>query len=181
VQIEAQFVDDLLDVTRIERAKLEIVRVPVNLHTVIRQAITVAEGELEEKRQKLAVDLGAGKFEVTGDATRLQQVLWNLLKNASKFSPEEEGIRVATWNEDGRVLVSVSDNGIGIDPGALSLIFDPFHQENLDVTRQFGGLGLGLAIARATVDAHGGTLRAESAGRDTGATFIMDLPLRGGA
>jgi two-component system CheB/CheR fusion protein len=177
VQIEAQFVDDLLDVTRIERGKLEIVREPVNLHTVIQQAIAFAENELHEKRQHLSVDLRAGNFEVTGDSTRLQQVMWNLLKNGSKFSPEEGSIRVATWNEEGRILVSVSDNGIGIEPSALSLIFDPFHQENLEVTRQFGGLGLGLAIARATVDAHGGALRAESQGRGTGATFIVELPL----
>ncbi len=180
VQIEAQFVDDLLDVTRIERGKLEIVREPVNLHTVIQQAIAVAEGEFQEKRQPLDVELRAGNCEVTGDATRLQQVMWNILKNASKFSPEEGRIRVETWNKEGRVLASVSDHGIGIDPGALAVIFDPFHQENLEVTRQYGGLGLGLAIARATVDAHGGTLRAQSAGRGAGATFIVELPVRAG-
>ncbi len=178
VQIEAQFVDDLLDVTRIERGKLEIVREPVNLHTIIRQAIVVAESELREKAQELTVELEAGNCEVTGDATRLQQVMWNLLKNGSKFSPHEGRIRVKSWNEVGWILVSFADNGIGIEQGALSLIFDPFHQENLEVTRQFGGLGLGLAIARATVDAHGGTLRAESAGRGAGATFIVKLPLR---
>jgi two-component system CheB/CheR fusion protein len=177
VQIEAQFVDDLLDVTRIERGKLEIVREPVNVHTVIRQAVAIAENELHEKRQELAVDLGAANFQVIGDPTRLQQVMWNLLKNGSKFSPEEGKIRVGTWNEDGRILISIADGGIGIDPSALSLIFDPFRQENRDITRQFGGLGLGLAIARATVDAHGGTLRAESPGRGAGATFIVDLPL----
>jgi two-component system CheB/CheR fusion protein len=180
IQIEAQFVDDLLDVTRIERGKLEIVREPVNLHTVIEQAIAVAESELQEKRQHLSVELKAANCEVKGDATRLQQVMWNILKNASKFSPEEGEIRVATWNEEQRILVSFSDHGIGIAPGALALIFDPFHQENLEVTRQFGGLGLGLAIARATIGAHGGSLRAESAGRGAGATFIVELPLGAG-
>jgi two-component system CheB/CheR fusion protein len=180
IQIEAQFVDDLLDVTRIERGKLEIAREPVNLHTVIQQAIGIADGEFQERRQHLIVDLRAEHFQVTGDATRLQQVMWNLLKNGSKFSPEEAKIRVGTWNENGRIFISVSDDGIGIAPEALSLIFDPFRQENREVTRQFGGLGLGLAIARATVEAHGGTLRAESAGRGTGATFIVELPLRTG-
>ena len=179
VQIEARFIDDLLDVTRIERGKLEILSEPVNLHQVLRQAIAIAEGEVEEKRQKLTVELQAERFEVTGDGTRLEQVMWNLLKNGSKFSPEEGEIRVKTWNEEGRVLVAFSDDGIGIDPGALLLIFDPFRQENLDVTRRYGGLGLGLAIAKATVEAHDGTLRAESAGRNAGATFIMSLPLAG--
>jgi signal transduction histidine kinase len=178
VRIEAQLVDDLLDVTRIERGKLEIVSEPVNLHTVIQQAVAVAENELQQKRQHLTVELKAANFEVTGDPTRLQQVMWNILKNASKFSPEEGEVRVATWNEQDRILVSFSDHGIGIAPEALSLIFDPFHQENLEITRQFGGLGLGLAIARATIDAHGGSLRAESPGRGAGATFIVDLPLR---
>jgi len=177
IRIEAQLIDDLLDVTRIERGKLEIVSEPVDLHAVIRHAITVTEAELQAKKQPLTVELNAARHQVLGDPTRLQQVMWNLLKNASKFSPDETPIRVATWNEDNRVLVSVSDQGIGIDPASLQLIFDPFRQENRDVTRTFGGLGLGLAIARATVDAHGGKLRAESPGQGAGATFIVDLPL----
>jgi two-component system CheB/CheR fusion protein len=179
ILIEAQFIDDLLDVTRIERGKLEILMEPVDLHGVLHQAINVADAELQAKRQKLTVDLRAENCEVTGDATRLQQVMWNLLKNASKFSPEETGIEVRTWNDGERVCVSVSDRGIGIEKEALGLIFDPFRQENLEVTRRFGGLGLGLAIAKATVEAHGGTVWAESAGRDAGATFILCLPLAG--
>jgi len=127
------------------------------------------------------VELQAENCEVIGDATRLQQVMWNLLKNASKFSPEETEIHVRTWNEGGEVRVAFADHGIGIEPDAIQMIFDPFRQENLDVTRRFGGLGLGLAIAKATVEAHGGTLRAESAGRNAGATFILSLPLAGSA
>jgi two-component system CheB/CheR fusion protein len=179
ILIEAQFIDDLLDVTRIEHGKLEIIKEPVDLHGVLHQAINVAESELQARRQKLSVDLQAENCEVSGDATRLQQVMWNLLKNASKFSPEETEIEVRTWNDPGWVCVSFSDRGIGIEPEAVALIFDPFRQENLEVTRKFGGLGLGLAIAKATVEAHGGTLRAESPGRNAGATFTLCLPLVG--
>jgi two-component system CheB/CheR fusion protein len=179
VLIEAQFIDDLLDITRIERGKLEILMEPLDLHGILREAINVAEGELEAKRQKLVVDMQAGKHEVAGDSTRLQQVMWNLLKNASKFSPEESEIHVRTWNEGEIVCIAVADRGIGIEPAALEVIFDPFRQENLEVTRSYGGLGLGLAIANATVQAHGGALRAESAGRYAGATFIVSLPLAG--
>ena len=179
VQIEAQLIDDLLDVTRIERGKLEILREPVNLHTVLGYAIATTEDERKERGQKLVVKLEAENHQVTGDATRLQQVMWNLLKNGSKFSPGEGEIRVRTWNEEGRVLISFTDDGIGIEQEALGMIFDPFRQENLDVTRKYGGLGLGLAIAKAAVEAHGGWLRAESAGRGKGAAFIVSLPLGG--
>ena len=179
VQIEAQFIDDLLDVTRIEHGKLDILSEPVNLHSVLRQAFAIAENELQEKHQELVTELRAENYEVTGDATRLQQVFWNLLKNASKFSPGEGEIKVKSWNEDGRVLVTVTDSGIGIDPAAIQVIFDPFRQENRDVSQKFGGLGLGLAIAKATVEGHGGTLRAESPGRGAGATFVVSLPLSG--
>jgi two-component system CheB/CheR fusion protein len=181
IVIEAQFIDDLLDVTRIERGKLEILMEKVDLHSVLHLAISVADAELQAERQKLSVELQAENCEVIGDATRLQQVMWNLLKNASKFSPEETEIHVRTWNEGGEVRVAFADHGIGIEPDAIQMIFDPFRQENLDVTRRFGGLGLGLAIAKATVEAHGGTLRAESAGRNAGATFILSLPLAGSA
>ena len=119
---------------------------------------------------------------MTGDATRLQQVMWNLLKNGVKIFPG--GRERFAWRPGMRragFWYRSRTTGLASSRGRLSLIFDPFHQENLEVTRQFGGLGLGLAIARATVDAHGGSLRAESAGRGAGATFIVDLPLRGGA
>jgi two-component system CheB/CheR fusion protein len=179
VQIEAQMIDDLLDITRIERGKLEIAREPVDLHGMIQHAISIMDGELQERKQRLVVELNAEESEVLGDAIRLQQVMWNLIKNASKFSADEGEIRLKSWNESGRIFVSVEDKGIGIEAGALESIFDPFRQESLEVTRKYGGLGLGLAIAKATVEAHGGRLRAESAGRGAGATLAMELRLKG--
>ena len=117
---------------------------------------------------------------VDGDATRLQQVFWNLLKNASKLTPAGGTIHVATRNEPDRVIVEVSDSGIGFEQEAVARIFDPFIQASQEVTRRFGGLGLGLAISKATMEAHAGTLSARSAGRDQGATFTVALPLRTG-
>jgi signal transduction histidine kinase len=111
---------------------------------------------------------------VVGDIVRLQQVLWNLLKKASKFTPEGGEIRVTSRNETSLILVEIPDIGIAIEPEALSTTFNAFSQSNEGIAREFGGLGLGLAISKATVEAHGGTLRAES----KGATFILGLPLQ---
>ena len=179
IAIEAHFIDDLLDVTRITRGQLEIVREPVDLHELIGHAIGITQADLDSRRQTLETDLRAAEGALHGDRARLQQVFWNLLKNASKFSPDGETITLATANEDRHAVVRIADRGIGIDPAQLHRIFDPFTQENREVTKKHGGLGLGLAIAKATVDAHGGTLRAESAGPGRGSTFFVSLPLSG--
>jgi PAS domain S-box-containing protein len=181
VQIEARFIDDLLDMTRLAQGKLEIERGEVDLHEVLRQAVNVSRGDIEAKGQKLIILLRAKRHTVTGDRTRLQQVFWNLLKNASKFTPKGGEIRIQSQNRANRIAAIVSDNGIGIDPQTLPLIFNSFTQGSKEVTKEFGGLGLGLAISQATVDAHNGSLRAKSRGRDKGATFVVELPLRSGA
>ena len=134
-------------------------------------------GDVEAKRQPLAVDLGAKRRRVLGDRTRLQQVFWNLLKNASKFTPEERAIALRTRDDGDAVVVEIADEGIGIEAGQLVAIFDPFVQADATIAREFGGLGLGLAIARATIAAHGGYLVARSEGRGRGATFTVTLPL----
>jgi two-component system CheB/CheR fusion protein len=177
VQIEAHFIDDLLDVTRITRDKFEIVRHPMDVHKAIGHAIEISESDILGKRQRLTVHLDAEKHEISGDCTRIQQIVWNVLKNSSKFSPEETEIRISTRNEGDQIVVSVTDFGIGIDPKILPHIFDPFVQGGESVSREFGGLGLGLAISKATIDAHGGRLLAESNGRNQGATFTIFLPL----
>jgi two-component system CheB/CheR fusion protein len=123
------------------------------------------------------LSLEAPVHTLSGDATRLQQAFWNLLKNASKFTPAGGEIRIATRADDGWFVATFSDDGVGIDAEVLSHVFDAFSQGGAWVSREFGGLGLGLAIAKATVDAHGGTLAAASAGRGQGATFTLSLPL----
>ena len=177
VQVEARFINELLDITQINRGKMEIENEPVDLHEAVQRAVEVAGDDAERKRQQVTVALAAGSHEVRGDATRLQQVFWNLLKNASKFTPAGGSIRVLSRGEPGRVVVEVSDTGIGFEPQEAGRLFEAFAQASLEVTQKFGGLGLGLAIAKATVTAHGGTLHARSEGRGRGATFTVDLPL----
>ena len=177
VEIEAHFIDDLLDVTRISRDKFEIVRRPMDVHESIRHAIEISEPDLQAKQQRLTVSLDAREHSINGDSARIGQIVWNVLKNASKFSPEGSEIRLSSRNEADRILITISDPGIGIDPAALPHIFDPFVQGGDSVSREFSGLGLGLAISKATVDAHGGTFRALSAGPGSGATFTFSLPL----
>jgi two-component system CheB/CheR fusion protein len=177
VQIEAHFVDDLLDLTRITRGKLELVRERMDVHEAVRHAIEVTTPDIQAKEQHLEVALRADSHTLRGDATRLQQVFWNLLKNASKFTPTGGKIQVASRSEPDRLAIEISDTGIGFASEAAGHIFDAFAQANESITREFGGLGLGLAISKATVDAHGGVLRAESAGPGQGATFVVELPL----
>lgn len=177
VKAELHLIDDLIDVTRISAGKLEMASEATDMHQVIRNAADVCEGDFSARRQRLRLELRAPRPAVRGDSQRLQQVVWNLLKNAAKFTPVEGEIRVASLNDGGRFVFTVSDTGIGIEPAALATIFEAFAHEGPWVTREFGGLGLGLAIARSTVEAHGGSLRASSEGRGRGATFTVELPV----
>ena len=177
VQLEARLVDDLLDVTKIERGKMELSRLPLDVHEVILRAVEITKPEIEVKEQQFKVQLQALRHSLEGDAGRLQQVVWNLLKNASKFTPEGGKIDISTWNETDNICIEVRDTGIGIESGVLPRIFDAFSQADASITRRFGGLGLGLAIAHAIVAAHEGEVRASSEGLGHGATFSVCLPL----
>ncbi len=177
VELEARFIDEMLDVTRIARGKMEVARAPMDLHEAVRRAVEVSTPDVVAKGQQLAVHLEGDECRMDGDFTRLQQVFWNLLKNASKFTPQGGTIEVHSRCLDGGDhVVEVTDTGIGMEAEAAERIFQPFEQANIDITRQFGGLGLGLAIAKATVEAHGGTLSASSPGPGQGATFTVCLP-----
>ncbi len=176
VEIEVKLIDDLLDVTRITRGKLEIAHEEFDVHETIRNAVDVSRPDFEARQQNLEVSLEAEKHQIEGDRMRLEQAFWNLLKNASKFTPEKGEIRVESRNKGDYLLVTVSDAGDGIDPCVMAAIFEPFEQGSVDITRKHGGLGLGLAIAKAVVEAHGGELRAESPGRGKGSIFTIDLP-----
>jgi two-component system CheB/CheR fusion protein len=143
---------------------------------VLRQAARICSSDADAKSIAMTVEIQEGNY-VLGDASRLQQVFWNLLNNAVKFTPADGRITVRCSTGDGqRVVVSVSDTGIGVDPPALTRIFDAFEQQDRGVTRQFGGLGLGLAICKAIVERHGGAIRASSLGRNKGTTMWVELP-----
>jgi two-component system CheB/CheR fusion protein len=178
VALEARLIDDLLDLTRITRGKLELRAERCNAHSL---AGMVVEMVLEEARQKhvtLHLNLDARRCQLTGDPARLQQVFWNLLRNAVKFSGPEGHVRMRTWDAgpppESRFCVEFSDDGIGFEPEAAARIFEPFEQS--DSGHRFGGLGLGLAIARAVVEMHSGTIRAHSPGPGQGAVFTVELP-----
>ncbi|MBE2285830.1 MAG: PAS domain-containing protein [Prosthecobacter sp.] len=177
IQLEARLIDDLLDLTRIVRGKLSLHPATCDLHLLIVQADEISRsGEVLDKKLAVHLHLDARAHHIHADPTRLQQVLWNLLKNALKFTPEGGTVLLSTANpQPGRVEIRVTDSGIGIAPEALGSIFQPFDQGHLGSRHRFGGLGLGLAISRAIVEQHHGTLRAESDGPGHGATFVVEL------
>ncbi len=181
VQLQARLIDDLLDVMRIVRGKLPLHWEVVDAHRLVDRAVRICRGEVEAHRLRLEVDLAASLHHVNADPARLQQVFWNLIKNAVKFTPEGGSIAVRTRDEpgsgpgDGRFAVEVVDTGLGIAPEVLPTIFDPFQQGETTITRRFGGLGLGLAICKGIVDAHDGILEVESPGPGRGATFRVVL------
>lgn len=176
-RMQVQLIDDLLDVSRIVTGKLPIERRTVHLASVIKAALEGVSAMIERKRLKLLLRLDARVGPVTGDPTRLQQVVANLLANAIKFSTEEGELCAALDTVEGRARIRISDTGIGIDPAFMPHLFTRFSQEDGTTVRRHGGLGLGLAIARHIVEAHGGTITAESAGKGKGATFSVLLPL----
>ncbi|MDQ6685747.1 MAG: PAS domain S-box protein [Pseudomonadota bacterium] len=178
VRAEMVLIDDLLDLTRISSGKLEMTPESIDLHDAVRGAVEVCEAEFRSRQQVIELHLDAGRFRAEGDFHRLRQVFWNLLRNASKFSPLGGRVGVRTSNVEDRFVLSVSDSGIGIEPEKLITIFDAFEQGGEQISREFGGLGLGLAIAKAMVDGHHGTLHAKSAGSGQGATFTVELPLQ---
>jgi PAS domain S-box-containing protein len=180
IELEVSLIDDLLDVNRIARGKLELRVQDVDAHVKIEAAIDVCRLDVQARALIVHTELRAEQCHVQGDASRLQQVFWNLLKNAIKFSPRGSQIEVHSSNPRPGVLrVEVVDNGIGIEPEALPRLFNAFEQGNSQVTRQFGGLGLGLAICKSLVGMHGGSIWAESAGLGQGARFILELPAIG--
>jgi PAS domain S-box-containing protein len=181
VNLQARLIDDLLDVMRIVQGKMPLHWGVSDFHALIHLAMQVCRSQINGQQVRLVLDLAAEHHHVNGDSARLQQVLWNLLKNAAKFTPVDGTVTVRTRNVDDpvagldRLVVEVADTGIGIGPDILPTIFDPFQQGETTVTRRFGGLGLGLAICKGIVDAHGGTLTAESPGKDRGAIFRVEL------
>jgi signal transduction histidine kinase/ActR/RegA family two-component response regulator len=174
---QAQLIEDILDVSRMITGKLRLNNEPVDIASVINAAIDSVQLAIDSKDLKLEVTLDPSARHTLGDASRLQQVVWNLLANAIKFTPTGGRIEVKVERAGRNLQIRVSDTGQGIDADFLPFIFDRFRQADGSTTREHGGLGLGLAIVRHLVELHGGTIRADSAGRGKGATFIINLPL----
>lgn len=182
VELEARLIDDLLDLTRISQGKLELRLAPMDLHAALRRGIEISQADLTAKRQQLAVELEARAFSIQGDSVRILQAIWNLLRNAVKFAPPGGKITLRTGNRGPEaVWIEVRDSGIGFDRETASRMFLAFEQGSRYITRQFGGLGLGLAITRSIVEAHGGTIRGESPGPGLGASFTIELPVASSA
>jgi CheY-like chemotaxis protein len=184
VALEARLIDDLLDLTRISRGKLSLRTEACDAHSLIGLVVDIVREEAREKSIEIDLDLAARHSSLSGDPTRLQQVFWNLLRNAVKFTPI--GGHVYIHSSDGacengtpseaRVCIAIRDDGIGLDAASIGRIFEPFEQASSGTEHRFGGLGLGLAIARAIVDLHHGSIHAESPGPGKGATFTVELP-----
>ena len=180
VELEARLIDDLLDLTRLSRGRLEMHREVTDVRQILARAVQICcDHERAAGRLSVVIALAPGDHRVWADASRLTQVFWNLLNNAVKFTPAGGTITVRSCLDPraGELTLEVADTGMGIELEMLPRIFDAFQQGEASVPRQFGGLGLGLAISRAIVVMHGGRITAASEGRDRGATFTVHLPL----
>jgi len=177
VELETKLIDDLLDLSRVASGKLVLHLEQMDLNAAVRHVCSICGPQISEKGVFLHCHLAEDVGFVHADSARFRQVLWNLFTNAVKFTPAKKNIHVTTARlANGRVRVEVRDEGIGIPPDILPKIFDAFEQGEEKITRQFGGMGLGLAICRALVELHHGTIRAESNGPGKGSTFSMEFP-----
>ena len=178
IQLQARLIDDLLDLTRVTRGKIELHFARVDAHQVLRDALDISTGGIGEKPLKVSIELEAKEHHIWADPVRIQQVFWNLINNAVKFTGAGGRITLRTSN-DGRdhFVFEVTDTGIGIELQRQSSLFTAFEQGERGITRQFGGLGLGLAISKNLIDLHHGAITVESRGRSFGATFKVVLDL----
>ena len=174
VELEARLIDDLLDLTRISKGKVQLSFEMVDAHTLLRNALEICQSEIEQKQLELRTEFVANKVYLQADPARLQQIFWNLIKNAVKFTPNGGRLRIGTTNDgEGQFRVEVEDSGCGIDSELLPRVFHAFEQGR---RTELGGLGLGLAISKALVEAHHGSINVESQGRDLGAKFTTLFP-----
>ena len=178
IGLETRLIDDLLDLSRVINGKLALNKEDVAVHPLIADVAEMMEAEIKAGKLDLQLQLEAARDHVYADAARLHQVLWNLLKNAAKFTPAHGKISIRTSNRsDDALAIEVEDSGIGIEAQALSSIFNAFDQGAHTANRSLGGLGLGLAISKAVIDMHQGAISAHSAGKGHGSRFTVALPL----
>ena len=176
VELESQLIDDLLDLTRIARDKLQLQFQEMDANEAISNVIEICRSEANAGDLRVQMNLRAGAHFVNADTAKFQQIIWNLVKNAIKFTRADGEIVVSTTNPTPHLLeISIRDTGIGMEPEVMERIFDPFEQGDRSFQTRFGGLGLGLAISKSLAEAHGGTLVARSKGRDQGSTFTLTM------
>ena len=176
VELEVRLIEDMLDLTRLARGRLKLQLRRADAHELLLSAMEIVRGDIEDRHLRLSVTLAASRHELVADAPRLEQVFWNVFRNACKFAPENGAVSVRSYNPNTRTItIEISDNGAGIEPQFVGRVFDAFEKAD----SQGEALGLGLAISKAIVEMHAGTIRARSEGRGTGATFVIELPVRG--
>src|SRR5438067_11300276 len=176
VELEARLIDDLLDITRISKGKLQLSFETICVHQILQRAYEICRKEIEAKNLDVEFQLRAVHTHVEGDPARLQQVFWNLIKNSVKFTPEKGRITIATLNPvPDKIEARIIDTGIGVEHETIDKIFNAFEQGQADITRRSGGLGLGLTISKALIDAHDGKIHVQSPGKDQGSTFSVEL------
>jgi len=176
IELEARLIDDLLDITRISSGKLELATEVMDAHSAVRDAFEICAQDIQRKNLDVDLDLQAAQHFVLADPIRLHQVCWNVINNAVKFTPAAGRVFIRSHNgANGEFVLEVQDNGVGFESEALTHMFNAFDQGNHSTTREFGGLGLGLTIAKSLVDAHDGKIEAASDGKNKGATFTITL------
>ena len=174
VELEARLIDDLLDLTRISKGKVQLSREIVDAHSLLHNALDICRDDLDAKHLGLTLSLDAKNVRLNADPARLQQIFWNLIKNAIKFTPDGGKVTITSSNDEAENLrVEVEDSGLGIDAEALPKVFKAFEQGD---RAHLGGLGLGLAITKALVETHQGSITADSDGTNLGARFTIVLP-----
>jgi signal transduction histidine kinase/ActR/RegA family two-component response regulator len=176
-QLQAQLIDDLLDVSRIVSGKMRISPRPINLASVVESAIDTARPSAQAKEISLVLSIERDAGIVPADPARVQQIVWNLVSNAVKFTPKGGQVQVTLARVGSRVRVEVADTGPGIEPAQLPYVFNRFWQADLATPKEHSGLGLGLSICKSLVELHGGSIRAESPGAGHGAVFTVEFPL----
>ncbi|MEY2541795.1 MAG: hypothetical protein QOI22_1397, partial [Verrucomicrobiota bacterium] len=176
VELESQLIDDLLDLTRIAKDKLQLNFEPLDAHACIGNVVEICASEAGARKIRVNVELRAGAHHILADAAKFQQIIWNLLKNAIKFTGEDGDITISSANPAPQTLsITVRDTGIGIESEIMERMFNPFEQGDRSFQRRFGGLGLGLAISKSLAEAHGATLVARSEGHGQGSIFTLTM------
>jgi PAS domain S-box-containing protein len=177
IELEARLIDDLLDLTRIAKGKIQLNNEVVDMHDLLRSVQGICQSEINAKHLYAEMHLEASRHHVNADSARMQQVFWNILRNAAKFSDEGGRVDIRTSDDpDGRVRVTILDEGIGMTQETMDRLFQPFEQGQDDIVKRYGGLGLGMAISKALVDVQGGTIDAQSEGEGKGARFSVTMP-----